>query len=365
MTGQIPPLARVGVVCVKINSFPTLATSCTPKQSAVERAPPRRGMRAPIAWSLELGIDALRRSAPLLSRIPAGTRIYLPALLDDPPSAIEEALGLLARENSGLVPVPHIAAFREVSVASLESQMAAWQRVSSDRVREVLVVHGDQEAHGTATSTRAATTGGPFRTSLDLLETGVLQRCGVEVVHLCGHPEGIAAAGLSAEAAKAHLKTKLQWAEASGVRASVSTQFCFDSVTATSYVDSLRADGLTVDVSLGVVSPDVTMAVRQRMAARCGVAPPESAFVTPYLRRLAKWQSARGEAGAQTLHLYPFGGLRKCLAKMHSFTSDDSVHYAGGGRIGEARPTAVSYANFALTPPMPDTFAPDASSPDE
>ena len=166
-------------------------------------------MRAPIAWSLELGIDALRRSAPLLSRIPAGTRIYLPALIDDPPSAIEEALGLLTRENSGLVPVPHIAASREVSVASLESRMAAWQRVSSDRVREVLVVHGDREAHqhGAATSTKAAATGGPFRTSLELLETGALQRCGVELVHLCGHPEGIAAAGLSAEAAKAHLRT--------------------------------------------------------------------------------------------------------------------------------------------------------------
>ena len=273
-------------------------------------------MRAPIAWSLELGIDALRRSAPLLSRIPAGTRIYLPALIDDPPSAIEEALGLLTRENSGLVPVPHIAASREVSVASLESRMAAWQRVSSDRVREVLVVRGDREAHqhGATTSTKAAATGGPFRTSLELLETGALQRCGVELVHLCGHPEGIAAAGLSAEAAKAHLRTliltltltltlaltltltltltrtlsltkahlrtkltptptppptptptlpltltltlskahlkaKLEWAAASGVRASVATQFCFDSATTTSYVDSLRADGLSVDVS--------------------------------------------------------------------------------------------------------------------
>ena len=44
------------------------------------------------------------------------------------------------------------------------------------------------------------------------------------------------------------------------------------------------------------------------------------------------------------------------LAKMHAFTSDDSVHYAGAGR-GGARPAAVPYANFALTPPMPDAFA--------
>ena len=45
------------------------------------------------------------------------------------------------------------------------------------------------------------------------------------------------------------------------------------------------------------------------------------------------------------------------LAKMQAFTSDDSVHYAGAGRVGGARPSAVPYANFALTPPMPDAFA--------
>ena len=48
---------------------------------------------------------------------------------------------------------------------------------------------------------------------------------------------------------------------------------------------------------------------------------------------------------------------------MHAFTSDDSVHYVGGGRImhsiGGARPAAVPYANFALTPPMPDAFRGD------
>ena len=49
--------------------------------------------------------------------------------------------------------------------------------------------------------------------------------------------------------------------------------------------------------------------------------------------------------------------LTLTLAKMHAFTSDDSVHYAGAGRVGGARPAAVPYANFALTPPMPDAFA--------
>ena len=309
-------------------------------------------MRGPIAWSLELGTSGLLKagsaSAPLLAQLPAGTRVFLPALPAEPPSAIEEALSLLKRENAGLVPVPHIAASREESASSLESRLTAWQRASGDNVREVLVVRGDPHAHSTeAGSAPVERAGGQFRTSLDLLESDVLQRCGIEAVSLCGHPEGIAAAGLSADAARAHLQAKLRWADASGVRARVVTQFCFDSATATGFVDALRADGLAVDVSLGVVSPDVTMELRQRMARRCGVAPPASGFATPALRRIARWQFERGEAaGAQALHLYPFGGLRRCLAKMHAFTTDDSVRLDGS-----------AYANFLLTPPVPDAYA--------
>jgi len=284
----------------------------------------------PVAWSLELGAVGLLKagsaSAPLLAQLPAGTKIYLPALPAEPPSAIEEALGLLRRENAKLVPVPHIAAAREESVGSLERRLATWQRVSSDGVREVLVVRGDPHGHGAEAAAASASAsaqrsrGGTFPTSLHLLESGVLQRCGVQAVSLCGHPEGIAAAGLSATAAKAHLEAKLRWADAAGVRARVVTQLCFDAATATGYVDSLRAAGLDVDVSLGVVTPDVPVQLRERMAHRCGVALPASGPCA--LRDIARWQSERGgAAGAQALHLYPFGGLAKALASMQT---DDS-----------------------------------------
>ena len=41
---------------------------------------------------------------------------------------------------------------------------------------------------------------------------------------------------------------------------------------------------------------------------------------------------------------------------MHAFTNDDSVHYAGGGRVGEPRPEPIEYPNFQLRPPVPDAF---------
>ena len=73
-------------------------------------------MRPPVSWSIELSTTGLLKAnslaARVLPRLPAGVRIYLPALPQDPPDAIENALTLLRRENPGLVPVPHIAASR-------------------------------------------------------------------------------------------------------------------------------------------------------------------------------------------------------------------------------------------------------------
>ena len=118
-------------------------------------------MRPPVSWSIELSTTGLLKAnslaARVLPRLPAGVRIYLPALPQDPPDAIENALTLLRRENPGLVPVPHIAASREPSVASLEARLAAWQRASADSVREALVVRGDSVgAHDTGSAPTAA-----------------------------------------------------------------------------------------------------------------------------------------------------------------------------------------------------------------
>ena len=293
----------------------------------------------PGRWSLELSPTGLLKAgsvtARLLPSLPAGTRIYLPALPTDPPDAIERALTLLRREGAGtLIPVPHVAATRVESSAELERTLCAWQRASCDAVHETLVVRGDPRAHhGSLGSARqvAAAGSGPFGCSLDLLESGLLQRCGVGAVSLCGHPEGVG--DLSCDAASAALVPKLQWADASGVAARVVTQFCFDAPTTTAYVDSLRALGVTAAVNVGLVGPS-TLDLRTRMAARCGVALPMEDGIdgggggskgkerlqwpSAHMRTLAAWQQARGPtAGVQAIHVYPFGGLARTLEWLH------------------------------------------------
>mgnify|MGYP003306365226 CR=1 FL=1 len=81
----------------------------------------------------------------------------------------------------------------------------------------------------------------------------------------CGRSEGISNA----------ITKLVEWPVVESVPARVVTQFCFYTGQATSYVDALRADGVGADVSLGVVGPS-SLALRQRMAERCGVAAPTS-----------------------------------------------------------------------------------------
>lgn len=288
--------------------------------------------------SLELSPTVLLRAgsatAKLLAIIPTGTRVYLPALPADPPDAVEGALRLLRRENAGLLAVPHIPATRVASTAALEHQLGAWQRASGDGVREVLIVRGDLNAHhGEVGETAGAPSRGPFGRSLDLLETGVLQRAGIHAVSLCGHPEGVG--HLSAAGACEALVAKLQWAEAASVEARIVTQFCFSARTTIAYAEQLRAAGVTAPLSVGVVGP-CKAEVRARMAERCGVTPPaggesdhpdgallnEHEWPSEYVRVLAQWQRG-GLAGASGhgvqalhLHLYPFGGLGSTLRWM-------------------------------------------------
>ena len=309
----------------------------------------RRTAGAGMRWSLELAPTGLLKAgnaaARLLPTLPSGTQIYLPSLPMDPPDAMADALALLRRENGGLVPVPHIPARRTPSAAALERRLCAWQRASGDRVREVLVVRGDATAHHGTDSDAAPGDSGPappaeppFGESLRLLETGVLQRCGVDAVSLCGHPEGVGP--LTAEEARGALLQKLLWAESSGVRARVVTQFCFDAAATAAYVDALRAAGAACPVSVGVVGPS-TAALRARMADRCGVTRPDEALEWPaeYVRRLARWQAARDAcAGAQALHVYPFGGLPATLDWLRAVIEADSNDGVGSFKLAPEPP---------------------------
>lgn len=309
-------------------------------------------------FSIELMPMTLLRNgfaARVLPLLPSGTRVFLPSLPIDPPDAIELALSSLSLHNPYAVPVPHIAATRCGSVGDVTQQLSRWHKaVGGDGIREVLVVRGDAHGHSGAentldldgsTSAQGTRSWSDFDCSLDLLASGALQRGGIEVIGVCGHPEGISE--LSTTEALAALTTKLTYISSAGLRPRVVTQFCYDYTRTTKFIDELREHGFDTEVSLGVVGPS-SATTRARMARRCGVAAgvctadiKTYAHATPvstsdpsntvkavewpwdYMRAIACWQEARGPVhGVQALHMYPFGGAVETLGWMHDVSMD-------------------------------------------
>ncbi len=294
-----------------------------------------------------------------LAAMPHNTLVYLPDLPHAQPNAIRAAIQDLARLAPHLRPVPHIAASRVTSEKALLDHLDGWQAAAAPHtLTEVLVVRGDTNTHDTAAPGSSGSSGslpnpprGPFETSADLLESGVLQRRGIEAVGLAGHPEGVAQ--LSTADAQAHLLRKLDAAINGGLQPRVVTQFSFDTGAATAFVDSLRAAGVSAPVSLGLPGPAPASSL-VRMARQCGVSEPEAALAAAWpdgcLEQLAPWQEARGPAdGLQNLHLYAFGGVSATLRwlALESAPGGASAERASAWRLLGFEPPPLSMLAWA------------------
>jgi methylenetetrahydrofolate reductase (NADPH) len=209
--------------------------------------------------------------------------------------------------RAGFVPVPHVAARR---LASFTQASDFLQRASSGAgVESVLLIGGDDSPVG------------PFRASLDLLSTGVIERHGINHVAFAGYPEGHPA--INGRTLHAALQAKVALARQRGLDVSLVTQFGFEAGPILRWMTSLREQGITCPVRIGVAGP-ASVATLAKYAVRCGIG--------RSLRTLARGHTAFArilvEAGpdaliaelvagmdmgapVEGLHVFTFGGVRR------------------------------------------------------
>ena len=109
---------------------------------------------------------------------------------------------------------------------------------------------------------------GPFRASLDLLATGVVERHGIGHVAFGGYPEGHPA--IDAHALDAALQAKVALARQRGLGVSLVTQFGFEAEPILRWIAAQRARGIDCPVHVGVAGP-ATVATLAKFAIRCGI----------------------------------------------------------------------------------------------
>ena len=252
---------------------------------------------------IETSTEVIRPGQELL---PYAMSVFVPAL------AKRELMSNLGRLQSlsqeGFSPVPHVAARRLSSEAQLREFLS--RAVEDCQVRRVLLIAGDERDPK-----------GPFTDTLDVLDSGILQACGIEEVSFAGHPEGHAL--ISHQVLQEALAKKLAWASDAGMGASVLTQFSFTPARIIQFCATLEEEAPGVPVYVGMAGPTDIVSL-MRYARLCGVSTSLRALQslgikaaklvmhtdpTEQLQLLAHHCATHAANNIIGIHLFTFGGF--------------------------------------------------------
>ena len=232
-----------------------------------------------------------------------------------------------ALRRAGFNPVPHVAA-REMPSREALADFLARARGEADVTRIVLIA-GD-----------VAAAKGPFKSSLDVAVSGLIEAHGIASVSIAGHPEGHPF--LDGEAAFKGLAAWREWGRRTGVSVNVVTQFCFESAPILGWIGELNMRGIELPVIVGLAGP-ATPATLTKFALRCGVGNSIRALrgqISRFGRLLTDTgpddvvRGLRAAPPATTasiagFHLFPFGGLRKSGDWLRNYDRDSLAASAG------------------------------------
>ena len=257
--------------------------------------------------------------------IAPGTDVYVTFL---PGTPYHHILSTATRlRQAGMNPVPHLAARRFASAAAV-ADFAARLRDEAG-VERILLIAGDSESAA-----------GPFESSLQVLETGVFEACGIRSVGIAGYPEGHRR--ISQQALDDALDRKIGYARAHGIELFIVSQFCFDGQPVLDWATRLRERGVTLPIRVGVAGPASVRALLG-YAVRCGIGASMKALgarpvsLTRMVTHQGPEQLVRSiapraeELGIAGLHLFAFGDFAESArwirdATAGRFGSDPHEH---------------------------------------
>jgi len=278
-------------------------------------------------YSIEATVVQAQRIKRFAEIVSAGTRIYIP---HTPYTAFGEMISLAARlRQEGMEPVPHIVARRMESLAALDDFLAGL--TSEGGVKQVLVVAGD-----------ITTPLGRLQSSLEVLESGVLEKHGICVVGVAGHPEGHR--DVSGAVLRDALRRKNAYAEKTGARVYIVTQFTFSADPVIAWEKSHGGDIGALPVTVGLPGP-ATVKMLLKYAMECGIGTSLQAFTKRYaslsklltvsapdqtIVQLAAYRQQTPGTRLAGLHFFTFGGFEKTAKWVNQIAAGNFISLPGG-----------------------------------
>lgn len=257
-------------------------------------------------FSIETTPRQARNVESFAAVLPRGSRVFIAFI---PGEQSGEIVALAARlKAEGMVPVPHIPARNLASLADFERYAKALHGAGARQA--LMLAGGASEAAGSLSS------------SLELLQSGVMEGLGFEQLFVAGHPEGSPDIGRDGLAAA--LAQKNAYASRTGMKLTIVTQFGFDVDAMLTWAQAIGDAGNRLPVRIGVAGP-ASLTSLVKYAKLCGV----NASMNMLARAGGKLLQLVGQAtpdalivdlaggrdgGAESirdLHFYPFGGFDK------------------------------------------------------
>ena len=280
-------------------------------------------------YSIETTVQQAQRIERFADMLLAGTRLYIAHV---PNTDFRDTVTLAARlRREGMEPVPHIVARRIQSFSALNDHLA-WLTESAG-VLQVLVIAGD-----------ISTPMGEISSSLQILESGLLEKYKLRVIGVAGHPEGHR--DVPDSVLRAALRRKNAYAEQTGAELYIVTQFTFSADPILRWEGSFGGDIGRLPVTVGLPGL-ATAKTLLKYALDCGVGASLQAFSKRYasLTRLltvsapddsvvalARYKEQTPQSKINGIHFFPFGGLKKTaewankiVAGNFEMTEDDGL----------------------------------------
>ena len=221
-------------------------------QTASEGGLKERIMRFVRGASIEITPSDEQRLPNLAALLPPGTAV---CVAHTPNATLDQVVETaLAVQQARFTATPHIVARRINYPHTLRIALA---RLRAGGVEQILLVAGDAQ--------RAS---GEFNSTLDILASGNLDHSGFSSIAVAGHPEGHRAVGGSLlwEA----LKSKQAFAERTGIRLNIVTQFGFNADAIAEWERELVRKEITFPIKVGIAGPTPLSKLIQ-FAMLCGI----------------------------------------------------------------------------------------------
>lgn len=257
------------------------------------------------AYTLEVTGKAISDIETARATIPPGTPVNIAFLgNEDHGQRINAARVIRA---CGFEPVPIISSRRLRSRQDRDDLVG--ELVKSADPQRFILVGGDP-----------ASPAGPYRDSLALLESGILERHAIRHVGIVGYPEGHHR--IAPQELDRALRWKVAFLQEAGCTVEITTQFGFDADAVVHWIERLRTAGIDAPVRVGVPGPaDVGKLLRYArqfgVVSSAAIARRYGLSLANLLRRVAPDRFVdrlyagmqEKDLGVVLFHLYPFGGM--------------------------------------------------------